>query len=124
MADVADQAQDVNELHQELSLSRQRAKVLPELHPDFDGEHCVDCETPIPAKRLEWGRVRCVDCQEDVEHTAALYRHNRPVDLGSPLQGFYLYAPGQRDAEVVPDDPVESFVSGGICFRENSTPEA
>lgn len=67
MADTIDDAQAVNELHQEVSLRNQRAKVLPEQHPDFDGAHCVDCEVEIPPLRLSWGKVRCVDCQEELE---------------------------------------------------------
>ena len=41
--------------------------VRPEKHPEFDGLHCVDCEVSIPAPRLAMGRVRCVECQEDLE---------------------------------------------------------
>lgn len=29
----------------------------------FDGEHCVECEDDLPAKRLEMGYFRCVPCQ-------------------------------------------------------------
>lgn len=71
MADFIDDAQAVNELHQEVSLKNQRAKVLPETHPDFDGAHCVDCAEEIPLQRLQWGRVRCTPCQEYLERTCA-----------------------------------------------------
>ena len=49
MADYIDDAQAVNELHQEVSLHNQRLKVAPEQHPDFDGRHCVDCEVELHA---------------------------------------------------------------------------
>lgn len=39
----------------------------PETHPDFDGIHCVDCDTDIPEGRLKLGKVRCVDCQSHLE---------------------------------------------------------
>lgn len=33
----------------------------------WDGETCFDCGCDIPAKRIEMGRVRCVDCQTVAE---------------------------------------------------------
>ncbi len=68
MADYIDDAQAVNELHQEVSLHNQRLKVAPEQHPDFDGVHCVDCEIELHVVRIQMGRVRCVDCQEWLDH--------------------------------------------------------
>lgn len=43
----------------------------PETHPDFDGEHCVSCDEPIPAARLALARVRCVACQRIKEKSHA-----------------------------------------------------
>ena len=40
----------------------QRA-AAPEKHPDFDGEHCVECWHEIPEGRIALGKVRCVRCQ-------------------------------------------------------------
>lgn len=68
MADYIDDAQAVNELHQEVSLHNQSLKVAPEQHPDFDGVHCVDCEVELHVVRIQMGRVRCVDCQEWLDH--------------------------------------------------------
>jgi RNA polymerase-binding transcription factor DksA len=79
MADFIDDAQVVNELHQELSLREQRAKVMPETHPDFDGAHCIDCEDEVPAARLSWGRIRCVGCQEHKERVERISRIIHPV---------------------------------------------
>lgn len=82
MADIIDDAQRYNELHQEVSLKNQRAKNAPERHPDFDGEHCVeaDCGVRLPNLRLQLGRIRCVDCQELLEKRQRLARHNQPID--------------------------------------------
>lgn len=49
------------------ALANHRQKIAPETHPDFDGEHCVDCDISIPEGRLKLGKVRCVDCQSDLE---------------------------------------------------------
>jgi RNA polymerase-binding transcription factor DksA len=44
-----------------------RAANAPQSHPNFDGEHCVDCGAVIPAARLALAKVRCVECQEAVD---------------------------------------------------------
>lgn len=49
------------------ALADHKNKVAPENHPDFDGEHCIDCDAEIPTLRLEMGRIRCVDCQSELE---------------------------------------------------------
>lgn len=54
------------------ALELHKAKVAPEKHPDFDGQHCVDCEDEIPELRLNMGRVRCVHCQEFLEKKGKL----------------------------------------------------
>lgn len=46
----------------------------PETHPDFDGEHCLDCGSDIPLGRLALGKVRCVLCQAAKEHRNAYTR--------------------------------------------------
>jgi RNA polymerase-binding transcription factor DksA len=46
----------------------------PQKHPDFDGEHCLDCGVEIPAARLADGRIRCVDCQSLLEVKSKQYR--------------------------------------------------
>lgn len=82
MADIIDDAQRYNELHQEVSLRNQQAKMRPETHPAFDGVHCVeeDCGVDIPHARLAMGRIRCVDCQALLEKRARLEQHNRRLD--------------------------------------------
>lgn len=49
------------------ALADHKNKVAPEKHPDFDGEHCLDCDADIPLVRLNMGRIRCVDCQSELE---------------------------------------------------------
>lgn len=88
MADVIDDAQAVNELHQEISLNAARAKNAPEQHPDFNGRDCIDCDEEIPAPRLLLGKVRCVDCQSELEHRQRMHPRtpDREGDTGmAPL---------------------------------------
>lgn len=49
------------------ALEKQQEKMKPETHPDFDGVHCIECDTEIPEKRLEMKKIRCVDCQSMLE---------------------------------------------------------
>lgn len=49
------------------ALADHKNKVAPEKHPDFDGMHCIDCDSEIPRQRLDMGRIRCVDCQSELE---------------------------------------------------------
>lgn len=65
--DEADQAQWMQLREQAEILRRGRQMNQPEQHPDFDGKHCVECDIEIPAARLAMHKVRCVDCQEELE---------------------------------------------------------
>lgn len=49
------------------ALADHKSKVAPERHPDFDGQHCIDCDAEIPQVRLNMGKIRCVDCQSELE---------------------------------------------------------
>lgn len=66
--DVADQAQDhidqTNDEH--VRRARERAN-RPDVGVGFDGEHCTDCDVPIPLGRLQLGKIRCIDCQSLLE---------------------------------------------------------
>jgi RNA polymerase-binding transcription factor DksA len=66
--DEADAAQHL-QLREQADIQR-RALLLnrPESHPDFDGVHCVKCDVEIPPGRLALNKVRCVDCQQDLEN--------------------------------------------------------
>lgn len=58
----------VNELNHIIhALKNHKAKVAPETHPDFDGNHCIECGEKIPEKRLNLGRIRCYECQTALE---------------------------------------------------------
>lgn len=48
---------------------------LPVQPPDFDGL-CDECGEPIPAPRLRFGAVTCVDCQEHLELQTKMRRIN------------------------------------------------
>jgi len=69
--DLADLASDHIEWHQADSERQARGHSAPEVHPGFDGAHCVDCEDEIPTERLKLGKVRCVNCQEILESKKA-----------------------------------------------------
>ncbi len=71
-ADENDRASNAELAHNQDSVERIRFLARPEFHPDFDGRHCVDCDEPIPKKRLALGKVRCISCQERMEGQAAL----------------------------------------------------
>jgi RNA polymerase-binding transcription factor DksA len=73
MADTIDDAQAYNEVYQKVSLDNFRARLAPEVHPDFDGINCVDCGDTMPKQRLVLGRIRCVECQQERESREKLY---------------------------------------------------
>ena len=54
------------------TIARHQEKMKPETHPDFDGEHCIDCDIEIPEQRLAMHKIRCVDCQELLERKRKL----------------------------------------------------
>ena len=68
--DETDRAQHMQLLEQAEISRRAREMNRPQTHPDFDGVHCLVCDVEIPAKRLEAGRIRCVDCQEEADEEA------------------------------------------------------
>lgn len=68
--DETDRAQHMQLLEQADIGRRARELNRPQTHPDFDGVHCLECDVEIPQKRLEAGRIRCVDCQEEADEAA------------------------------------------------------
>lgn len=79
MADLMDDVQAYNEFYDKLAFDAQKARSARESHPDFDGEHCIDCEIEIPWQRLALNRIRCIDCQQHRERIdAAAARNGRP----------------------------------------------
>ena len=71
-ADENDRASNAEFIHNQDSLERVRALVKPEIHPDFDGAHCVECGESMPKQRLVLGKVRCVSCQQRIENQDSL----------------------------------------------------
>ena len=67
MADEFDIASDNEIAERERATNVTRHKLQPEVHPAFDGEHCVECSEKMPSTRLFMGRVRCTHCQTIVE---------------------------------------------------------
>jgi RNA polymerase-binding transcription factor DksA len=68
--DEVDQAQYLQLMEQAAIAERAKTINQRETHPDFDGKHCVECDAIIPVPRLKHGKVRCVDCQADIEDAA------------------------------------------------------
>lgn len=66
--DETDYAQHLQLMEQADVSRRARELNRPQTHPDFDGQHCIECEIQIPLLRLQAGRIRCVDCQEEIEN--------------------------------------------------------
>lgn len=66
-SDPLDAASELADEMNARAIANFRNAAKPEAHPDFDGEHCVDCADDIPPARLEMGRVRCVTCQTILE---------------------------------------------------------
>ncbi|QIG71348.1 putative C4-type zinc finger protein [Rhizobium phage RHph_TM40] len=61
-------AQRVTDNHINTAIKRASAACAPQSSSRFDGIHCITCNEAIPARRLELGRIRCIDCQYDLEN--------------------------------------------------------
>ena len=81
--DETDHAQHQQLREQAAIQERARQMARPETHPDFDGEHCVECDDVMPEYRLKIGRVRCVDCQQIIED-----RQKRSSSPGSSASSY------------------------------------
>ena len=78
MVDIADAADASIERHLAESLRKQIGKSAAEWHPDFDGQHCIECNDDIAPARLALQRIRCYDCQTLLE------RRRRITTGGNP----------------------------------------
>lgn len=74
IAELVDQAQLQQQENEARALSKVRAALGPETHPDFDGKHCLDCGDTIPQKRRMMDKIRCVNCQDALERGSKLRR--------------------------------------------------
>lgn len=66
-ADIYDQATNIEQLERSNSIKASQLANMPEKHPDFDGEHCLDCLADLPEVRITMGKIRCTLCQSDRE---------------------------------------------------------
>ena len=64
MADVFDEASELESIQNALSVNAVRDRAKPQSHPDFNGTDCIECSATIPAGRLALGRIKCIECQE------------------------------------------------------------
>lgn len=67
--DVLDIAGKTTEMLRGEAERRARALSAPERDARFDGISCVEegCGITMPAERLALGRIRCIDCQVELE---------------------------------------------------------
>lgn len=72
--DESDRASLIEAAFTEESIEMARKAIAPETHPEFDGIHCVECGEEIPDVRLRLGKVRCVECQREIEWRHKLFR--------------------------------------------------
>lgn len=72
LTELGDRAQAAQGEINDAAIAASRRAMEPESHPDFDGSHCVDGGELIPKARLLMGKIRCVDCQEDLERARKL----------------------------------------------------
>ena len=79
MSDQIDVAADTTTTCTAEAERRARGLSGPEYHPVFDGKTCVECGEDIPAKRLAMRKVRCVDCQTELETRVRMEPINRRV---------------------------------------------
>jgi hypothetical protein len=64
-------AERLDSAQRDASVAAASRAAQAESHPNFDGQHCIDCDGEIPAGRLALGRIRCVYCQESRERKNA-----------------------------------------------------
>jgi RNA polymerase-binding transcription factor DksA len=64
-------AERLEQAQRDAAIYKASSNAAPEKHEDFDGEHCVICDEPIPLARLGLGKVRCVECQTNKEKRRA-----------------------------------------------------
>ena len=75
--DEADQAAMIQMAENAKALAKVKARLAPEMHPNFDGKHCIECGDKIPKLRLEMAKIRCVHCQSALEVKSKLYAPKR-----------------------------------------------
>jgi RNA polymerase-binding transcription factor DksA len=67
LTDENDRASAIEAQFNEDALEVARRRTAPEVDPDFDGVHCIECAEGIPAARLKLSKIRCIECQTVIE---------------------------------------------------------
>lgn len=71
-ADILDQASKLTQTLTNAYISNVQDAALPEQKQNGDGSwphaQCVDCDIDIPQGRLRLGKIRCIECQKDLEN--------------------------------------------------------
>ncbi len=70
MADIADNAQQLEELQRKTAL----AGIT--FYEGISASHCIECDVPIPIGRRQLlrGVQTCISCAQDLEHRDKKYR--------------------------------------------------
>ena len=78
MADIYDQASDLEASHNEAAVAAARYRNKPEQVQNKDGTwpvlDCIDCGEPIEEQPVHLGRVRCFQCQSLMETRATRFK--------------------------------------------------
>lgn len=76
-ADEIDRANHLAEIANESAVADARRVAGPEQEQNADGTwptlECVECGEPIELGRLQLGRVRCFECQNEIEKRKRRY---------------------------------------------------
>jgi RNA polymerase-binding transcription factor DksA len=72
--DNLDQAAELQDEFNKKGLAEVRKALVPETHPDFDGRHCIECDSVMPQQRIDAGRIHCTPCQSVKEQRSRLFR--------------------------------------------------
>lgn len=71
ITDPMEFASELEERERANAIAAHAAKLKPEQVRDAAGnwetEDCIDCGEPIGEARLQMGKVRCIECQEQLE---------------------------------------------------------
>lgn len=66
-SDPLDMASRHEEAFTALALKAAAKNLERETHPDFDGQHCMECGNEIEDGRLKLHKIRCIECQRAIE---------------------------------------------------------
>lgn len=73
----ADELESASHLQEQLNLAGRRAveaALAPQTHPEFNGADCIGCGESLPPVRLAHKRIRCAECQTEIERLEKMRR--------------------------------------------------